>query len=510
MAKQRTKPSSGTQAGKRDALRVFVEGQSASALAQRLWAWAEMDHNLMVDLQAWAAQSQANGDPKAMKAAITDLLACTEYLDWLSVGDYARRAEKVLPLLNKVLAADPAQARALCEHALRELYKASEGADDSGGDIGGVMQALMDLLLRSLRRAPPPASWLADWFALMQADPWGLWDEKAVLKVAGSALREQYQRRAATDWQHWVATHPPVQAERAATPGMARKTGRASALGTDVLTSPQHDHERSQLRRRYLDVLKSQGDTQAVVDLMRASMTGVAEHSELVAYCETRGKLRDALHFAQAAYNRYPKDRRSENDLLRCYEHDGWADEALAIRRLQLERMPTVDYYFAALKAAQAAGRDAAAYRDELFAWAEQRETSRPAAGRAVAGTRGAPVATGRQVDTRVGWLLAEAKHEEALALVQPPNLCQSGVLRAIAAQLPKARHAEAVPLLLRVFELAMHHASTPYQGELDLVRETASRMPAQERAPWLARLRADYKAKRNFISGLDAIQGPA
>ena len=33
-----------------DALQAFLRGQDASALAQRLWAWAQTDRGLMADL----------------------------------------------------------------------------------------------------------------------------------------------------------------------------------------------------------------------------------------------------------------------------------------------------------------------------------------------------------------------------------------------------------------------------------------------------------------------------
>ncbi len=54
-----------------------------------------------------------------------------------------------------------------------------------------------------------------------------------------------------------------------------------------------------------------------------------------------------------------------------------------------------------------------------------------------------------------------------------------------------------------------MPGASTPYREVLHLVKETASRMLPPERCQWLAQLRAEYKAKRNFIKGLDAIAIP-
>ena len=479
-------------------------------LAERLWVWAEMDRELMADLKAWAAQSRATDDPKTLKAVISELLKSSGFLDWRESGVYAHRAGKVLPLLEKALLANPEQARVLCEYALRRVYKACEEADDSDGDIGGIIEAFMDLLMRSLQAAPPPASWLDDWFDLMQADPWGLWSEKSVLEAAGPAVQARYSQRAAKDWHAWVASH---RAKTEASASEPKKSGNKTIRVVSTTGAYHVDYERTRLRRRHLDDLKRQGDTQAVIDVMRTSLEGANEHSELVAYCETLGKTREALQFAQTAYKLFPTDWRSEADVLRCYERDGWDAEALAIRRKQLEKSPTVEHYKAVLKAAKAAGRDAAAYREELFAWAQAREVEqglRTMGGRSSPWARSAPGISGRHVGTRAQWLLADGKLDEAFVLVQPPHVCEPELLRTIAHKLPPARDAEAVPLLLRVFAVAMPSASTPYKNELALVAETASRMKQPERGQWLALLRAEYKPKRNFIKGLDALKIPA
>ncbi len=185
--------------------------------------------------------------------------------------------------------------------------------------------------------------------------------------------------------------------------------------------------------------------------------------------------------------------------------------EALAIRRAQLERSPTVENYQAVLTAAQAAGRDLAAYRDALFVWAQAQAQEARQAVRAGSDPwgPGTPGSSGRHVGVRTAWLLADGRVDEALALVQPPHVCQPAQMRAIAKQLPAARNAQAVPLLLRVFALAMPRASTPYSDELALVRDIATRMNPAQRAIWLASLRAQYKPKRNFVKGLDALKGP-
>jgi hypothetical protein len=457
-----------------------------------------MDHDLMADLKAWAAQSRAGSDGKTMASAITELLRNSRgFLDWREAGAYAYRAEKVLPMLEPLLARDPAQLRELCEHALRRLYKVAEHADDSNGEIGGVMHGLMDLLLRALQAEHPPGAWLDRWFALMAEDPWGLWDERAVLDAAGSAVQARYAERAAKDWQAWLDQHPAGGTATDKT-AVGRQVRAASDSGF------RWDYERHRLRKRYLDSLRQQDDPHAVLDAMRAHLEGASEHSELVAYCESLGKHREALQFAQAAHKLFPKDSRSEADLLRCYERDGWDAEALVLRRVQLERVPDVEHYRAVLDAAERAGCDRQAYRDELFAWAQTQEMQTQPAFRAWrTSTANTKTASERIVSVRVQWLLSERKLDDALVLVQTPNRCHPDLLLALARKLPSERQVEAVALLLRVFEVEMAGASSPYRTALALVHEALQRMTPARRIEWLAYLRAQYKAKRNFIKEL-------
>lgn len=491
-ARRARQPATSAASG-REALRAFVEGQDAAVLADRLWAWAEQDGTLMAELKAWATQSQTPGDPAAMAGAITDLLRSDHYIDWRESSSYADQARKVLPLLEKALKADAGQALYYCGHALRRLYKVCEHADDSGGDIGDVVHSVMDLLFRSLKAAPPPAEWLDDWFALMKADPWGLWRESAVLDVAGDAVVQRYYDKAASEWAQWVKRHPKSEKERT-----------ARGIGSRY---SDEDWSRHQLRARYLASLKRQGDTQGVLEVLRAHRATAAEHSELVEFCEAQGMMREALQYAQAAYKLYPADWRSEADVLRCFERDGWDEEALAIRRRRVEERPSVEHYREVLVAAKAAGRNVPQYRAELFAWVAAHEPMQKGDSRAISWPPRASGRGERNVSTRVEWLLADGERDEALALVQPPHVCDPALLRDIALKLPKNRHAEGVPLMLRVFATRMPVAKTPYRDVLSLVGETVELMTQPQRREWLAALRTEYKAKRNFIKGLDALK---
>ena len=470
-----------TQASNRDALRGFVQSQTAEALADRLWAWAENDRGLMADLKAWRAEHEAGRDTKALRGAIGDMLRQRgSYLDWHEMPTYMRRAGRVLPLLTPWLQRDPAELRALCEHALRCLYKVAEHADDSDGELGGLMQALIELLTKALRAAPPPAAWVDRWFALMDEDPWGLWDEKTVLAAVGPAAQARYAERVRAEWDTWQRSHP---------------------------STDRFDSRRSQLRGRYLASIAAQGDPRALLDAMAASAAGAGELHELVALCEAQGWYREALQWAQTSAKRHPKDWRSEDDLLRCYERDGWDDEALAIWRRRLAGHASPEHYQAVLKAAQRAGRDHAAYRAELFAWAEQCEADAMEARRKRPYGRqagGAGAAVERDVSVRVGWLLAERDLDAALALAQQGGThCIASTLETLARKLPRRHDAGAAQLLCRVFEEVMLRATSPYAKPLELVRAILERLPPKQQAEWLAGLRVQYKAKRNFIAGL-------
>jgi hypothetical protein len=477
-----------TQAANRASLQDFVSQQSAADLAQRLWAWAELDRNLMAELKGWAAQVQATDDPKSMTRAIAELLRSNrEFLDWRECTAYAHRAGKVVPLLQPWLQKDPAQLRELCDYALRRLFKVAEQADDSNGEIGDLMHRVMDLMLAALRAQPPEAAWLDRWFALQQADPWGLWSERIVVDAAGPAVQAAFAKRAVADWQAW-------------------QVGKRSERLVSSWSVERYDPERQKLRQRYLDCIERQDDPLALMQAMHESAQSAAEFSQLVDYCEKHRKPREAMDYALEAYKKFPKDWRAEADVLRCYERDGWDEEALAIRRRQLEARPDVEHFRAVLKSAQTAKRDVAAYREELFAWAQEQEQKQALQARATPSwSRQTRPAGERDVSTRVRWLLAEKRLDEAWALVQAPHRCDATLLREIAGKLPAGRDQDALPLLLRVFAFAMPNASTPYTEVLAIVNETLARMEPGPRAQWLAYLRAEYKAKRNFIKELPA-----
>jgi hypothetical protein len=479
-----------TQARKATDLQAFLQAQAPEALSARLWDWAQGDRTLMADLKAWAAQSQAGNDPTALQTAITELLRDRrDFLDWRESAEYARRTEKLLDWLRPWLQKNPAVCLDLCDHTLRRLYKVLEHADDSGGELGDLVGEVMALYADAVHAVQPPASWLTRWFDLMAADPFGLWREMEVLAQAGAAAQTAYAAKASEEWQRWVQAHPE---------GPKAPAGRRSLTGAHAPI----DWERNRLRDRYLRALRLQDDPRALLAAMTGSAASGHEWVEAVVLCETQAWMREAMQWATHAHKLFPDNSQVEEVLLRAYERDGWDDEALAIRRRQLQQQPSDQRYLACLKAAERAGRDRAAYRQELMAWAAEREMQMVLLPPERVGFPKRP-SRERLVSQRVSWCLAEGCWQEALDLVQPPNRCEPNTLYRLTQALPQAQQAEAVWLLQRVFDTWMLGAKSPYRKELALVQEIIGHMAPEQAHEWIDALRQTHKARRAFLAGL-------
>ena len=481
------------------ALQRFVQAQSAPALAERLWNWAQNEPELMADLQLWAASE----DPQALRVAITELLKDErEWLERVYVNRYAQRAGQVLAQLTPWLQRDPLVLRDLCEHALQALYAVAVRADDGDGQMSDIGDGLLALLLQALRAVPPPSDWLDRWWALAEADPWEMWDEGTVLAAAGSAVQARYHARAEADWQAWqqenASAAAAVAAPTARNPGLpSRQSHPSDPKGCD--------NQRSLLRYRYLVSLRSQGDAQAVYDAMAASAQQPTEFVELSRWCEHQGWHGQALHWAQAGAAQHPYDKACEAQLLHCYQQQGNHAAALPLLRRRLQAQPAASLYAQVLDTAERAGHDRGAYRAELFDWIEQREVEEMERQRK-SPFRPRDALIGRRVSVQINWHLAEGSLDAALNLALTPGTqCDMHTLQTLAQQLPPAQDAAAVELLLRVFPSVMAVASSPYSDALKLVRTITARMDSVQKTVWLATLRAQYKPKRNFVAGLPA-----
>lgn len=486
---------------RREALQEFLRQQPANALAQKLIDLADSFPFIERELKSWQKLAGARGDPADTRKLLTRILSVAgPFLPWNETGTWLRQAEPVLALLQKAREQDARSAVMLGLHALRRCWAALEKADDSSGLIGEFTREIGKEWLHALQAAGPQAASFGEgYLRLQREDPFGSYDDAAAEVAMGSAALNQYRESLAGAWQETSKALQARRAERQAKHG-SRTAGREEWLPRD-----EAQREADAFERLHLVQLERMGDIDAMLSVLRLDLSSPWRYLQVGQLLERHNRQREAFANAEAAYREFPQDRRVQDELLRCYERDGWTEEAYALRRSRYDSEPSVEGFHATMKAGRMAGKDAETLRTELLGVEERRELSAQAAARRYGfpAPRNPDQPPPRQVTLRAAILGSEERWEEACALAQPPHVCQVEVLQQIAVHLPARRGRDAVALLQRALGNTLGRETSPYRQSLELVRLIAQRLKGAERTRWLAQLRAEYKAKRNFVRGL-------
>lgn len=483
---------------RREALQEFLRCQPATALAQRLIDLAETYREIERELQQW--QRLSNAEPEDLKPLVSEILAVGQrFVPLPEVSTYVRRAAAVLPMLQGSRERDVTSAVALSLHALRRSWAAMMQADDSNGEIGDLSRAIAAEWVAALQGAGAQTAAFGNTYLRVQLDdPFGCFDQQAAEDAMGAAALNRYRSALAAQWRQAKDTVLAQRAVRAAK-FAARERGAVDWLHRDGET------RLGTLEHLHLAQLERMGDVDGALAVLREDLSEPYKFRALTSFLERHNRLREAFANAEQACKTFPDDWRLQEDLLRCYERDGWTAEAYELQRRQFEAAPSVERFHQTLSAGVAAKRDGVALREELMQEIEAREIKETQQGKpsSLSMPRGVSRARAHDVSLRAQILCSERQWDQACLLVQPPAVCHANVLRHIALHLDDTHREESIALLLRVFAQAMRTASTPYQGELGLVSEIAERLDAARRSAWLAKLRVEFKAKRNFIRDL-------
>lgn len=487
---------------RREALHTFLRGRPADALARKLIELADSYPAVERELKQWQKLADAASEPRDMKALLTEILAAPgRFIPWNETGSWTRQARAALPLLQQAREGDPQASVALGVHALRRCWTVLGKADDSSGAIGDLTRAIGQEWVCALQAAgKQPAGFGETYLSLQVADPFGCYDDGAAEAAMGSAALHRYRELLAAAWRRARDKALARRAEQ-----RAKHKGRTYSAA-QWLPRDETEHETATLERLHLLQLQRLGDIDAMLAVLRADLSDPWRYVQITQFLEKHRRPREAFANAEAAYKAFPDDWRVQEDLLRCYEHDGWTEEAFALRRRQYDSGPSVERFHAAMKAARAAGKDTAGLRLELLKHLEKQERSSSSA--AVSADRNAArfshsQATLRDVSLRAAILGSEGHWSEACELVQPPHTCHVELAQQIALHLPAARKADAIALLQRALRGTMEQESSPYRRALKLTGQIAERLKGAERSKWLAQLRVEFKAKRNFVRGL-------
>jgi hypothetical protein len=458
-----TAPRKPSKAKDDGAWRDFVRQQDATALADRLLAWADRLPELRRDLQQWQRLSAPVAEAGEAKKLVTALLSgATGLWEWRKVAAWVRKAEAVLSVIDAWLASDPGLALAGAEAAYLKLVSVLETADDSHGHVQGLMQSVAERWAQALQAVGErPAAYAERLLRLMAADAWGHLGWPRALAAVGAPARSRLGQQLA---QRWMAT-------------------REEGEGGDGA------------REAYLSFLEATGDVEEMVRVRRHRLRSAYEHLQLVALLGQHGRTREALQAAEQAHKLHPTDPRLTDALVALYERDGWDDEALALRQAAFARRPSNAAYHALLRSAASAGRDPEAVRATLWQVLH--------AAYAAASTGRAPMTASEVGSLMLDLWVDEGRADEAMAWLGEHRHASGTAVTRLARTLAPTQPEAALTLYKRVLLTLMPRSTAPYAGELALVREAVAGLPREASRLWLAWLRLEYRHKRRFVEGL-------
>lgn len=488
-----------TQRAKQSALEAFLQSQPADALIDRLLAIADELPQVSRSLHAWQALARIGREGSDPRKDIRDLLTPGgRFVDRRSIGAFMRRAMEVVPYLAAHRRADPRSALDLATLALKRTWALIGRIDDSGGEITLLAAQIGEEWLLALEAVGEPPPTFADvWFKLWRQEGHEWTDAERVEACMGKACLLRYRKLVADAW------HDAVEAAKAHRASVnARQSSRSGKAGADAPDSLPWELRWATMKaqREHLRLLQRAGDVEAMLDVLRADPDEPSNAVACIVLLDRLGRTRSAISEAESAIRRFPGDEPIEDALLTILERDGWTEEALRLRAVQIERKLGAERYIALLKA----GRDAKVDIDSLRAAVMARVTAQEDAAMATPQPWNGPGPAIRDITLRAVLLGAEERWSEVNALVESPGTgCSAHLLKQLALRLPPPEWPLACRLLMRVLGASIRQAQSPYREALSVVHEIATRLPDDERRQWLDALRREHRAKRRFIAGL-------
>lgn len=464
-------------------IQQYLETQPTESLVELLLDVAQRDDRLFQSLLLKAERTQGgNNAETAFRQAIDDAVRIRGFIDWREVGTYAGNIDQVADSLAELLQPDSAALLVgLAEHAIEKIENVLEQIDDSNGKIGGIVYRLGKLHVKACTMAKPDPAALAErLFRFETTLTFGLCNFDAVTYKTplGEKGLQHYRELAEVEWR--------------------KIKPRTDDKG--------YDAHRSAITRIMERLAEASGDVAELVAIKAQDLS--SSHSYLgIAEILAKAKRHDeALGWAERGLKAFPY--RPHDDLrdflVSAYLKRKRNDEALQLTWIQFEERPGLEPY---KKLHEVAGKLGIwpAQRERALAWLDQ-----AIAKDAVSVSRWKPKPSTPNYTLRLSIALWE-KDLDAAWTAAHQGICDRTLLITLAGKLEKDRANDAINLYQRVIPAIVDETkNSAYEEGVRLVRKIGGLMKAQNRSrafgDYLAELRLQFKAKRNFMKLLDTM----
>ncbi len=171
-------------------------------------------------------------------------------------------------------------------------------------------------------------------------EPFGCFDKAAAEAALGATALARFRKSLSARW-------------REAKDGMVAERAEHAARLAEVLAKKrrtpyvERDRELSSrlwtLEHMHLRQLEAQGDLEGALAVMRDDLSEPRAYHAITEFLERHGLVREAFANAEQGCKAFADDTRLQDDLLRCYDRDGWVAEAFELRRRRFGRSPSVE-----------------------------------------------------------------------------------------------------------------------------------------------------------------------
>jgi uncharacterized Zn finger protein len=319
------------QETKRDAtdeeIRTHLLSQKKSSLVELLMEHAEWNPEFHDRLVLATAQGSAKApDLAAFRAAIDKVIRHRSFVDYDRMPEYTRGIESVVDSLRDLLKRGHTNAvRELTERALEQMESAMDHVDDSDGFMGGILIELQELHLSACREAKPDPSKLAKFlFEWEVGSDWEIFLGAAenYADVLGNVGLEEYRKLIEGKWTKVPALAP----------------GEKDSAG---------DGKRWRITHMMEALARQTNDIEALVDVKSRDLSAAFRFLEIAQIYQAAGNIPAALEWAERGARAFPvhTDGRLRNFLIEEYHQQGRHDEAIVIAWTSFRERSGLDEY---------------------------------------------------------------------------------------------------------------------------------------------------------------------
>lgn len=468
---------------KTEQLRQYLETLPEAKLRDLLMDAAERDRSFRdkLLLTAKSATSKGIGD---LRGIVNQATRVNRYDE--DAYNYAERLNDLADLLETRIDDGDAELVELIEEAILQAEGGQEQIDDSDGDTYSGIERLGEVHLLACQRLNPDPVDLAERLFRYQMEG-GSETFYAILPDYAPALGEaglaRYEERILEKWSEL----PKL------TPGNSM--------------SRTWDARRGRLESAMTELATRRGDTETLIAVLSRDLSSPRNYLRLAGFLKDHQRFDEALACAEEGIASFPKDYGQDElkvfaieEYLRRKDYD--AVEKLAWDRF--ERRPGNTDFFELLKTAKRIDRFDS-LRQRAMTFLEARVAREEASG-----TKPSIWSSGTR-DTLVEIHLAE-KNAEAMWTTLKGGPTSSSLWEKCADLRGKTHPEDAIPLYFKLLPMAVSDGSSNarYVSAFRIVQSIGKLRKAQDRVAdfrqELARIRLEYKAKRNFMKLLSAL----